>query len=345
MPILEPEELDSLMSNIRREQGGPGAVYAPLDLTNPERNVPEPMPRLEAVSRTIANQFGILLSAITSTTVEPRFQGLSRGRFRDLIRESEGGVLGVIELGKGERPALALVPGTLAEGLIGATLGAKDSLTGNFDASSLTIVEIAVLKRVLAFLERPIAAGFADILPLEPRVTHVTGDPRLAASFRDDDVAIVIPFTLNGDIQGDFRLALPYATLDEARDKLVLPRRAPPSHVRWGALARELVDVEMQVVVELGRGHVSCLEAERLAEGDLLLLDSTEAAPLRATVGGLDKFEVRPEVRGSRIVAVVESVLTPAAEVQGGRTTSSEAGAGDQRPRPTLSTGRTAGPG
>jgi flagellar motor switch protein FliM len=311
MPTLEPDELDSLMTAFGRRTGRDEALYAPLDLTNPERNVPEPMPKLESICQSIGHKLGILVSAMTSKSVEARFAGLSRARFKDLLAEEGGAIFGVMELGRGDRPALVLVPAMLAERLLAATLGGRDGERSPFDPAAPTLVELAVLRRLLTSLEGPLESSFAEVLPMRPRLVQLSGDPRLAGVFTNEEVAIVAPFALHGELDGDLRVALPYNTLDEAREMLVVPRRALPAPTRWDALAEQMEQVELQLIVELGRGWLSCADSERLAEGDVLLLDSEESRPLDVTLGGQRKLEVRPEVRGSRIVAVVERVLAP----------------------------------
>ncbi|MFZ9887242.1 MAG: FliM/FliN family flagellar motor switch protein [Myxococcota bacterium] len=309
MATLLPEELDSLMSALGKNTGRSEVVYSPLDLTNPERNVPEPMPKLEAICRGIGNKLAILLSSVTSKSIEPRFSSITRARFKDLLAENNDGVVGVVELQAADKPGLALVPATLAAELLLATVGAKGDGSPAFDPSAPSLLELAVLKRLLASLERAIDLSFAGVISLSPRLTDVTTDPRLAGRFTDEDVAIVASFSLAGDIEGDLRLALPFVVLEQAREDLIVPRRRSMKTARWRELAEEVEGVELDLVVELGRGQLTYLEGERLAEGDVLLLDSLEGGPLIATLAGEKKLEVRPEVRGSRIVAVIERVI------------------------------------
>ncbi len=313
---LEPEELGSLMAAIG-EAGqaarnlGPEPV--PVDLTNPERNIPEPMPALEAAHERLGAQFARAVAGRTRRhfAIYPGRIVRARGdELRDLM--APPAVIAVLDVLHSRAQGLLILERNLAEGLLSAGLGlaaGAEALEPGDD--QFTHLERLVLRRILSLIERPVFDAYRDITKLGIKVARIESDPRLAEVIDPRDVALMASFTARGELEGSFKLALPFSVLERARQELVrLPPRdiVPPPPTLLTRMRSAVEHVKVQVDVDLGRRPSTMARVAGLRAGDIVALDADENTPLAVRVNGLTKLWGFPTVSDGSLAVEVTAL-------------------------------------
>ena len=323
MATLNPEEIESLMAAI--DEGtfgppptGPNAPSGPVsscDLTNPERNIPEPLAVLEQVGDEIARLFASALVGRTRFRVSVQTTRVTRSRYEQLFSlMSPPNLTAVIQLGTSDDAALLIVERDLAERLLMAGLGGSGNALNTHAETidnELTALERQVLMRLLGLICTPIRTAYANVIKLRPKLLRVESDPRLAATASQSSVAILSSFRMEGELEGQFQLAVPFSALEPARELLVGPVRKPLTvdPAFQAALQAHINAVEVDVTVSLGYCEMSLSRLQNLQPGDVLTLDTDEASLLDVHVGDRLKFLARPTVRNSNVAVTIEDVV------------------------------------
>jgi flagellar motor switch protein FliM len=318
---LSPEEVKALMSAIQDGKIGPdagGAHRVPVaeyDLTSQDRIIRGQMPTLDAINEHIAQQLAIGLAGRTRVALRVSSASATLLKFADLTPLlAPPAAVCVLGLGAGFGFGLAVLEPGLPEQLLSAALGdrrAQQPDGAQERGRELTVVEQGVLKRLLCVLADAIAASWEPVLPLRPQPLRFEADPRMASVAPPSEVGIISGFDLTGGIEGRLQVVIPYTTVEPAKQLLAAPRR----HSQRGddrvarMMARELEQVRVDVRGILGRTRINLSRLLDLVPGEVLLLDSDEAAPLPVVVQGRTKLLGSPTVSGGAIALRVEQDL------------------------------------
>lgn len=329
MSTLNPDEIASLMQAIEDGQlaqseenaGAPSGPVSVCDLTNPERNVPEPMPALDGVHEVIARSFSSALAGRTRKRMVILPGAPGRTRLEDMRPlMTPPTVIAVMQLRPGTAPALLLLDRNLAESLVLAGLGAPDATPD--DAMSedvgLTTLERVVLRRLLSLITDGVKEGFAPIMPTQPEVTRIETDPRMATAAGGRDVFILTSFEVSGEVEGRFSLAFPFEAVEHARENLSpqAPNPRPQDDPAFNrALRQHIQKTDLDVSVELGRAPMSFADLQKLSEGDVVMLGTDESDELPVTVGDRVRLFAEPTSRGGHLAVVVTRLLADSEEV------------------------------
>ncbi len=320
MATLEPEEIDTLMAAI--EEGRVGQTrgpkvsgpVGPVDLTNPARNIPEPMPAFEQMAQRIGRRFGGAISGRIRRRVKASPVLNEKVTFGELMPQLlPPMVVAVMDLGIGPDTALVIIDAQLAESLMLAGLGAKEDDPPVVDEErSLTPLERGVIKRLMSYLADAVTLAFSGMMRLDAKLLRVESDPRMAVTADAKQMAILSTYRVEGDIEGELRLALPFSAFEGVRTKLNSPPALPSERTGadqfTAALTGAMCGVELPVVVELGRVTVSVSELLALEEGAVLTLRTDENTPLPVRIGDRQKLRGRPTVVHGGLGVVVEDL-------------------------------------
>ena len=319
---LDQNEVDALMAAIQdgRVAGEAGedadAPVVPYDLTSQDRIIRGQMPTLDSINERIASTFGANLGGRTRLDVRVAATPSTLMKFLDVgAMFSPPTSVWVVNLGAGHGLGVLLLDGPLGRSLLSGALGdrkVRTDTSGNEPRLELTSVERGVLKHLLGMFTEAMAVAWREILPMRPEVIRFESDPRMAMVAPPSDLAILCSYELSGAVSGRIQIAIPYAAVEPVKKMLTSPPRAGSSvDARFSAaLARDLENVEVEVRVEMGRASLSFSRLLDLKEGDLLILDGSEAAPLPVYVQGRRKFVGSPRVAGGSLAVVVEQGLT-----------------------------------
>ncbi|GEJ59199.1 flagellar motor switch protein FliM [Anaeromyxobacter diazotrophicus] len=318
---LSPEEVKALMSAIQdgkvategaRGHRGPVANY---DLTSQDRIIRGQMPTLDAINEQIAQQLALGLTGRTRLAIRASSAAATLLKFADLTPLlAPPAAVCVLGLGGGYGFGLAVLEPGVAEQLLAAALGDRRSRQPDAvpDARrELTAVEQGVLKRLLGVFTDAIASAWEQVMPFKPEPLRFELDPRMASIAPPSDVGIVSAFELTGGLDGRLQLVIPYAAVEPAKQRLAAPRRLSQRGDDRVArmMAREIEQVKVDVRGLLGATRITLSRLLELEQGEVLLLDRDECAPLPISVQGRLKLLGSPSVAGGAMAMKVERAL------------------------------------
>ena len=251
MATLEPEELDTLMQAIEDgqigktadAQGRPAGPVTPYDLTNPARNIPDPMPGLEAINEQIGRFFASALSGRTRSQIQVKSGPGSKITCGDMMPiMAPPAVLGVMEMGAGQATGVIIVDSNLADGLLLAGLGAQsvDPARAASEGREMTNLEFAILRRLLSHIAEATTRAFLPLMPMRAQLVRIEADPRMALTSDPREIAILSKFEIDGDMKGQLQIGLPFSLLEPVRDKLTQPKQPVDSRINQEQFSAEL---------------------------------------------------------------------------------------------------------
>lgn len=318
---LDSNEVEALMHAIQEgrvnpEQGSAsGGPVVPYDLTSQDRIIRGQMPTLDSINDRIASLFGRSLAGRTRLDVRVTAAPATLLKFGDVSALlTPQMTVGVVQLGAGHGLGLLLLESDLSGALLSAALGDRKARKPAQPAegrTELTTLERLVLKSLLSMLTEGMGVAWADTLPLKPDLLRFESDPRMCVIANPSDVTILCTFEISGPIEGRMQVALPYATVEPAKKLLTSPPRLGGQRdARFSiALGRELEGVEVELRVEMGRRSLSLSELLALEVGEVLTLNTSEAAPLPVFVQGRPKMTASPRVVGGGMaVEILRSI-------------------------------------
>ena len=319
---LDQSEVDALMAAIadgRVESDGgkdPDAPVVPYDLTSQDRIIRGQMPTLDAINEKIAGHFGSNLAARTRIDVRVSPAPSTLMKFVDVSSMfAPPTTVWVVSLGPGYGLAILMLDGPLGRALLSGALGdRKVNSDGTMpDAPlDLTSVERSVLKHLLGVFTESMSLSWSEILPFRAEVLRFVSDPRMAVVAPPGDLAILCSYEVGGVVTGRLQIAIPYATVEPVKKLLTSPPR-PGNNVDvkfTTALARDLLNVPVEVKVEMGRTVLSFSKMLDLKVGDLMILEASESSPLPVYIQGRKKMTGSPRVAGGSLAVQLDNGLT-----------------------------------
>jgi flagellar motor switch protein FliM len=318
---LDQSEVDALMAAIQdgrigAEPGGDADTpVVPYDLTSQDRIIRGQMPTLDSINERIASLFGGNLAGRTRLDLRVSPTPSTLMKFSDVAAlVGPANSVWIVSLGPGLGLAVLMVEFDLGRTLLAGALGDRTSRRDGPGAEArqeLTNVERRVLKSLLAIFCDAMAQGWGDLLHLKAEVMRHETDPRMAMVAPPGDLAILCAYEFAGAADGRVQIAIPYATVEPVKKLLTSPpRQGGGIDAQFAnALARDLVNVQVGVRVEMGRAHINFSRLLDLKVGDLLTLDASESAPLPIYVQGRRKMMGAPRVVAGNMAVVVERDL------------------------------------
>ncbi|MFN0074717.1 MAG: flagellar motor switch protein FliM [Chloroflexota bacterium] len=175
----------------------------------------------------------------------------------------------------------------------------------------MTEIELGLLQKVGALLGNSLAEAWHNVIDLEIMVQ----EPAFAPDFvqvtlpGESTVMIVIEVGLL-NVTGTMSMCLPHPMLAPIMEKLTAQSWSTGSSAASAGdkslnLQGPIGEVEMPIVVELGRRTMSMRELLGLHEGQVIRLDTSAGADLPVQVGRNIKFEGRPGLLGKNIAVEI----------------------------------------
>lgn len=323
---LNPSEVDALMEAIQTGDVPVEADQAPekqveavdYDLTSQDRIIRGQLPTLDSMNDSVASSFASSITGRMRTQVRVTSNPSSLLKFVDFnALLAPTATVVVFTLGPAHGAAVCVLETGLAEAILAGALGDKQARGESPDVNGkreLTQIERLVLKRILSLFTRAMEETWQPLLPIKPDVLRFENDPRLAVIAPPNEVAILSSFELSGAIEGTMQLGIPYSTVEPVKKQLSQPpRAATSSDARFNkAMKRELNEVPIEAVAELGQTEISLHQLLKLKEGDVLKLNTDERSELPLTIEGRPKFYGIPKVINSSMgIEITQGLKAP----------------------------------
>ena len=167
------------------------------------------------------------------------------------------------------------------------------------EGRQLTPIEIGVINRIIKRAIEDLEATWESILPVEIYDIELETNPEFMQITAAPEIVILLAFEVNStNATGLVSVCYPFFTLEP-----ILPRLGLHTHIVQGRPSREelqlqnrlrLAEMDVPLVVELGRTKVKLAEAEALQEGDIIRLPTRVEDPVTVYLGGKPKLLARP---------------------------------------------------
>lgn len=324
--LLSNEEIDSLLALFRAESGSApdapqGAVHhpktgdasvataSPLDLLKPNRIGRDRMHLVERLLASVAKATGAVLGERLRLDAVCDCVSVEQVRFSSWRRQLEGPIgVWTIAAPPLAAPIVLTMTGDLVRGAVDRLLGGSGRVDRTDDA--FTPAEFAVADALVESMVECIAAAFAEVVPLQPRIDTRSANPATVQAMAPADVALCGYFQIGGEVlRGDLRLAFPCHDLEPYLERLARGRAAPAGKDDAGSMSSVVGDVPLRIGVVLGRTRLRVQALLGLRPGDIVRLERRVHESVEAEVGGITRLRGKIARRGSARVMCVEEVL------------------------------------
>jgi flagellar motor switch protein FliM len=198
-----------------------------------------------------------------------------------------------------DRPLLL----ALLSGLLGEPVSALP------EDRELTAIERSMIDLLIDQIMTPIRNSWPGENGPKLRVT-ATGAPRTTCRLSPTEPAIVAALAINAPFgDGTFRLVLP--TKGWSVPTIQSPEKSVPNSFPREEIESAVRELGVDFSVTLGHARLALKELANLKRGDVVLLEQRVTEPLRAYVGGKERFQVWPGAVGPSQAVRIHSASQP----------------------------------
>jgi flagellar motor switch protein FliM len=305
--LLTREEIDALLGAGRGT--APGAEALAEAAPHPFERLPLLQPVLERLAEGLGRALGRLAGADWRATLESAAT-VRLGEYLDNVPLPA--LLAVWRADAWGGGGLAAVDGALARALIDALLGGRRFSGAAQDARRpLTPIERAVAERLFAAVLGEMENAFRPAAPAGFRLERLESDARLAQFAPPHGRAALARFAVTLEKRGGrLEIALPYAMLDAAADRLggrAASGGDPQRDGEWQKrVASELGAAEVKVEAVLDRMTVKLRDVLGWKAGSRVRLNAAPDSPVELRSGGVGLMQGKLGRAGDRLAVRVE---------------------------------------
>jgi flagellar motor switch protein FliM len=320
--ILSQDEVDALLrglsnGEIEAEKKGEEASdgLTSYDLTSQDRIIRGRMPTLEIINDRFARLHRVSLSANLRRVVDLTVTQTEMIKFGEFIRTLPVPTsLHVLKMEPLRGHALLVVESRLIFSLVDCFFGGTGRSNFKIEGRDFTSIEHRVINKVVQTTLKDLDQSWKPVIAINFQFVRSEVNPQFATIVPPTDVVIVIHFELELDRPiGKMILCLPYSTIEPIRSKLYASYQSDQLEIdiEWiQRLKRRIQEVQVGLLVELGRTTVKGRDLLSLDVGDILMLDQDVGEPLTVKVEGVPKFKAFPGTyRGYKAFHVHEPIM------------------------------------
>ena len=183
----------------------------------------------------------------------------------------------------------------------------------------LTDVEKQIMQKIMVGIIDRLREAWINVVDLSPVIELVESNPQFAQIVPPNDVVVTIKIEISIlDTTGNLKLCIPYNTLESITHKLnaaswfaAVRKESESSKTNIDLIEKQVKEVVLPVVAELGRGVYPLEDIVNLQVGDCLLTNQLAKEELNIRVGNQVKFRGRPGILGKKMAISITKVLEP----------------------------------
>jgi flagellar motor switch protein FliM len=319
--ILSQDEVDALLKGISggevetettmpRDTGG----VKRYDLTSQERMVRGRMPVLQLISERFSRSMRSSLSSALTKPVGSTVISNDVMKYGDFLKTLPLPTsLHVLKMEPLRGNILIVLESKLVFCLIDVFFGGSGADTYKVEGREFTSIENRLVKKVVNLMLGDLKEAWKSIHPVSPQFVRSEVNPQFVTIVPPDDSVVLIGFELEMENStGKVSLCFPYSSLEPIKDKLQGSAQSDPKEVDgiWiERFKKQLHEVPVEVVVELGKATIKGKELLNLAVGDVISLNTYAKDRLAVKLDGITKFRGYPGLyRGNQALQVTDVV-------------------------------------
>ena len=183
----------------------------------------------------------------------------------------------------------------------------------------LTDVEKQIMQKIMIGIIDRLREAWINVIDLMPVIELVESNPQFAQIVPPNDVVVTIKIEISIlDTTGNLKLCIPYNTVETITHKLnaaswfaAVRKESEASKTNIDILGKQVKNVVLPVVAELGRAVYPLEDLVNLHVGDYLLTNQLVKEDLNIRVGNQVKFHGRPGIQGKKMAISITKVLEP----------------------------------
>lgn len=186
----------------------------------------------------------------------------------------------------------------------------------------LTEVENQIMQRIMGRVLGLLREAWINVVDLTPSIEFIESNPQFAQIVPPNDMVLTVVIEIKiHDVTGTMSLCIPYNTVEPVAQKLNAASwfaaiRKEPLTTNVEAITRQVRQIELPVVVELGTATLTLQDIVSLQRGDILMTDRLIKEDLDIRVGHLVKFRGRPGILGKKMAISITQVTNNPEEDQ-----------------------------
>jgi len=178
--------------------------------------------------------------------------------------------------------------------LLDCFFGGTGKATIKIEGRDFTAIEQRLIQKVVTMVLKDLEQSWKPVVPISFQPARSEINPQFATIVPPTELVIAIHYDLELDhLIGKITLCLPYSTIEPIRQKLYARYQSEQLEVDLEWIARvkkQLREVEVELLVELGRGQMTGRELLQIDVGDTVLLDQYVDDPLTVKIEGVSKY-------------------------------------------------------
>jgi flagellar motor switch protein FliM len=315
--ILSQDEVDALLKGISggevktetempRDRGG----YRRYDLTSPEMVVGGRMPVLQLINDRFSRLLRSSLSSALRKPVSSTVISNDMMKYGDFLKTLPLPTsLHVLKMEPLRGNIIIVLESKLVFTLVDVFFGGRGADTYKVEGREFTSIENRLVKKVVHLMMGDLTEAWKSIQPVSLHFVRSEVNPQFVSIVPPDDSVLVISFELEMEnTTGTVTLCFPYSSLEPIKDKLQGVAQSDPREVDdiWiERFKKQLQEVPVEVVVELGNATIKSKELLNLAVGDVISLHTYSNDLLEVKLEGIAKFRGYPGLyRGNQALQV-----------------------------------------
>ncbi len=325
--VLSQREIDALLSAdigdgehdaaallaippaVRNDAGKRIKLY---DFRHPEKLSKEQLRGLQIIQQGVAGAMAANFSSRLRAPVEARLSALERGIYEEYVTQiGTNSVVIIIDMSPLQGYAVTAFGLDVAFGIIDRLLGGKGKRNAAVLNRDLTDIEVALIRHIGMDIARSLVEPWMRVVELTPDVSELALGPQVMHAIPPSEFVITAWYEVRfADQTGGISLCFPLTILEQ-----ILPRLSGQSifenrPARGGGLDsnvrnEQLLPVAVPMRAMLGAARVDASDLALLAPGDVIVLDSLVADPLRVMVGNCERFAGFPGTKGRKLALQV----------------------------------------
>jgi len=303
--VLDQSEVDALLRGVVKgevetetDQPPDSEAVKSYDLTNQDRIIRGRMPTLEIINERFARIFRISLSTVLRKTVDINVASTEMIKFGEFIKAIPLPTsLNIFKMEPLRGFAVIVVDSRLVFAIIDSLFGGSGERHVKVEGRDFTPIEQNIIKKVVTSALSDLQKAWTPVHPIEIHYVRTEINPQFAAIVPPSEVVIFVSIEVELEhASGFINLCIPYSTIEPIRGKLHAGFQSDQLEVdkQWvKRFRRQLDDVKVNLVAELGRTEIVGSEIVKLKIGDVIQLDNSISG------GVLVKVEGRPKLMGT----------------------------------------------
>jgi flagellar motor switch protein FliM len=253
------------------------------------------MPTLEIINDRFAKLIRTTMSASLRKIIDVTVTQTEMVKFGEFIRTLPVPTsLHILRMDPLRGHVLLVVESRLVFNLLDCFFGGTGKATIKIEGRDFTAIEQRVIQKVVAMVLKDLEQSWKPVVPISFQSVRAEINPQFATIVPPTELVIAIHYDLELDhLIGKITLCLPYSTIEPIRSKLYARYQSEQLEVdlEWiERVKRQLREVEVDILVELGKGQMTGRELLQISTGDTLVLDQYVDDPLLVKIEGVPKY-------------------------------------------------------